>query len=230
MEVSIFIAFSAGLLSFLSPCVLPLIPSYISLLMGDYAEDTKKDGKVINKKNILIPALIFVLGFTSVFILLGLSASFLGQFLLKNLNILQKVSGIAVIILGLHLSGLIKFDFLYREKNLNIKKSNNKFLRPLIMGFALALAWTPCIGPILSSILIYAGTSQTVLQGGILLTFYSIGFALPFILTALFLDWILPRFKKLNPYLSLIQKIAGVLLIILGLLIFTNYFQVLSLY
>lgn len=222
MEISIFIAFGAGLLSFLSPCVLPLIPSYISLLIGDYAENIKR-------KNIIIPALIFILGFTVIFILLGLSASLIGQFLLKNLNILKKLSGLAVIILGLHLSGIINFKFLYREKKLDIS-SSNKLIRPLILGFALALAWTPCIGPILSSILIYAGTSQTILQGGILLAFYSMGFALPFIVTALFLEWILPRFKKINPYLPLIQKIVGILLIILGILIFTNYFQILNFY
>lgn len=222
MEISVFIAFGAGLLSFLSPCVLPLIPSYLSLLMGDYAEES-------GKKNIIIPALIFILGFTSIFIFLGLSASYLGQFLLKNLNILKKISGAAIILLGLHLSGIIKFKFLYQEKKMEIKNSN-KYLRPLIMGLALALAWTPCIGPILSSILIYAGTSQTTLQGGILLAFYSLGFALPFMLTAIFLDWFLPKFKKINPYLPIIQKAAGILLIILGILIFTNYFQILSVY
>ena len=215
-DVSILIALTGGLLSFFSPCVLPLIPSYLSMLMGDYAEDK---GKI----NLIFSSLLFISGFSLVFIALGLSASLLGQFLLKNLYILRKISGIAVFILGLHLSGLIRISFLYREKGLELK-SRNRLLRPLIMGLALAFAWTPCIGPILSSILIYAGTREGLFQGGLLLAFYSLGFALPFFLAALFLEQALPRLKKLNRYLPLIQKIAGFLLMILGLLIFTNYF------
>ncbi|MFI5360304.1 MAG: cytochrome c biogenesis CcdA family protein, partial [Halanaerobiales bacterium] len=214
-DVSILIAFAGGLLSFFSPCVLPLIPSYLSMLMGDYAEDK---GKI----NLIFSSLLFISGFSLVFIALGLSASLLGQFLLKNLYILRKISGIAVFILGLHLSGLIRISFLYREKGLELK-SRNRLLRPLIMGLALAFAWTPCIGPILSSILIYAGTREGLFQGGLLLAFYSLGFALPFFLAALFLEQALPRLKKINRYLPLLQKLAGLLLIILGLLIFTNY-------
>ena len=117
--------------------------------------------------------------------------------LLRNLNLFRKISGILVFVLGLHLSGLIKINFLYREKGLELK-SKNIYLRPLLMGLALAFAWTPCIGPILSSILIYAGTQEGLFQGGILLAFYSLGFALPFFLTALFLDHLLPRFKRLT--------------------------------
>ncbi|MFW5972302.1 MAG: cytochrome c biogenesis CcdA family protein [Bacillota bacterium] len=223
-DISILVAFSAGLFSFLSPCVLPLIPSYLSLLMGEFAkQDTAQD-----KKQIIIPAIIFIFGFTSVFIILGLSASYLGQVILKNLNLLQKISGVVVIILGLHLTGILKFKFLYREKGLNKFKAGNKYLRALIMGFSLALAWTPCIGPILSSILIYASTSDTIFQGGILLLFYSIGFAIPFLLTAVFLEWTLPKLKKINPYLPIIQKISGVFLIVLGILIYTNNLQIFS--
>lgn len=220
-DISIFIAFGAGLLSFVSPCVLPLIPSYLTLLMGEYAD--KKD-----KRDILLPALTFIIGFSLIFILLGLSASFLGQILLQNLIFLRKASGIVVIILGLNLTGIIKIDALYREKGLQLPKNLNKYIRALLMGFAMALAWTPCIGPILSSILIYAGTSKTVLEGGILLLFYSAGFALPFLVTALFLDWILPKLKRINPYLPLLQKITGIFLIVLGLLIYTNYIQIFS--
>lgn len=222
-NISIYIAFGAGLLSFLSPCVLPLIPSYLTLLVGDFAEQK-------GRRYIILPALTFITGFTVIFILLGMSASLLGQLLLKNLVLFRKISGIIVVILGLHLTGVIKIRALYQKKGLQISASFNKYLRALIMGFALALAWTPCIGPILSSILIYAGTSQTVLQGSVLLAFYSLGFALPFLLTALFLNWILPRFKKINPYLNLIQTITGVLVIILGIIIYFNYFQALSLY
>ncbi|ACL70568.1 cytochrome c biogenesis CcdA family protein [Halothermothrix orenii] len=219
--VNFVIAFSAGVLSFLSPCVLPLIPSYVTLLLGDYAE---KKGE--NRP--LTPALIFILGFTIVFMTLGMSASLLGKVLIQNQIILRKVSGVIIIILGLHLSGILKIKTLYREKTWHFGQNLNKYLRALVMGIGLALAWTPCIGPVLSSILIYASTSSTILQGGMLLFFYSAGFAIPFILTAVFFNWLLPRYKKLNPYLPTIQTITGILIIILGILIYTNYIQVLS--
>lgn len=217
-DISIFIALGAGLISFFSPCVLPLVPSYISLLLGEYAETG-------GKKKLLFSSLIFVAGFSLVFIILGLSASFIGQLLLKNINILNKIGGLLIVILGAHLSGIINIKFLYGEKGFELK-NKNRLLRPLIMGFTLAFAWTPCVGPVLSTILIYAGTKQTILQGGVLLAFYSLGFAIPFLLSALSLDWILPGFKKINPYLPFLQKLAGVLLILLGILIFTNYLQI----
>lgn len=219
-NVSVLIAFGAGLLSFLSPCVLPLIPSYISLLLGEYADQN-------GKRYIILPALLFITGFSTIFISLGLSASMLGQLLLKNLVILRKTSGIFVIIMGFQLMGIIKLKSFYKEKRLDIN-GNNKFLRPVFMGFAMALAWTPCIGPILSSILVYAANSQSLIQGGVLLTFYTLGFAIPFLLTAIFFNWLLPGLKKVNPYLPFIQKIAGILLIIIGFLIYTNYIQIFS--
>jgi len=220
-DISIFIAFGAGILSFLSPCVLPLIPSYLSLLLGEYAEDK-------SKKEILLPALTFITGFSLVFILFGLSASFIGQLLLENIVFLRKLSGIIVIILGLHLSGVIKIKSLYQGGGGNFTGSQNKYLRGLLMGFAIALAWTPCVGPILSSILIYAGTSQTLFKGGILLAFYSLGFALPFLLTAFFLRQLLPRLKKINLYLPIIQIITGIFLVILGVLIYIDYLKLLT--
>ena len=233
-DISIFIAFSAGLLSFFSPCVLPLIPSYITFLVGDYSkqEETQegsevsgedsKSPNIYNRAEILVPALIFILGFSFVFISLGLSASFLGKVFLKNQALLRKIGGILVIILGLHVSGVFKIKALYQQKGFELPEGLNKYLRSLIMGIALAFAWTPCVGPILSSILVYAGTSQKVLQGGFLLAFYSLGFAIPFLLVALFINWFLPRFKKLNPYLPIIEKITGILIIIIGILVYTN--------
>lgn len=218
---SLLIAFGAGLLSTFSPCVFPLIPSYLSILLGDFAEQK-------GKRPLIIPALIFVAGFSTIFIILGMSASYLGQLLLGNLVILRKISGIVVIILGVHLIGLIKIPALYREKKMEINQEKNKYLRPLLMGFALALAWTPCIGPILSSILIFAGNSGTIVRGAFLLTAYSAGFALPFLVIAFFFNSILPGFKKIKPYLATVQTITGVFIIILGILIFTNYIQVFS--
>lgn len=180
------------------------------------------------KKELLIPALTFIDGFSLVFILLGLSASFIGQKLLRNIVFLRKLSGIIVIVMGIHLTGLIKIKSLYQEKRMTFSTSQNKYLRGLLMGFAMAMAWTPCIGPILSSILIYASNSETLLQGGLLLVFYSLGFAIPFLLTAFFLEKLLPRFQKLNRYLPGIQVVTGVLLIILGILIYMDYLKILN--
>ncbi|QTL96830.1 cytochrome c biogenesis protein CcdA [Iocasia frigidifontis] len=215
-NVSIFIAFGAGLVSFFSPCILPLIPSYLTLLLGNYAEQD-------NRKTSILPALFFITGFTITFIILGLSVSLLGKLLLKNLSFFRKLSGIIVLILGVHLTGIINLSFLQQNKDLQIPAETNRYLRGLVMGFALAFAWTPCIGPILSSILIYAGTGQTVMQGGVLLTFYASGLALPFFLAAVFINRLLPYFKKINPYLPLIQKISGGLIIILGILIYFGH-------
>ena len=216
-NISILIAFSAGTLSFFSPCVLPLIPSYITFLIGDYSKQKK-----YKKGELIIPALFFILGFTSIFTLLGLSASYLGKILLQNQSIFRKAGGIFVIILGLHVSGIFKIKSLYRQKKFDIPKNINKFLRSFIMGIALAFAWTPCVGPILSSILIYAGSSQSMMTGALLLLFYSFGFALPFLGVALFMNWFLPKFKKINPYLPLLEKITGILIIIIGILVYTN--------
>ena len=216
-DISILIAISAGTLSFFSPCVLPLIPSYLTFLIGDYSKQ-----KEFKKAELIVPALIFVLGFTTVFILLGLSASYLGKLLLKNQAIFRKIGGIFVIILGLHVSGILKIKKLYNQKNFNIPDNLNKHLRAFIMGLALAFAWTPCVGPILSSILVYAGSSQSVTMGAILLSAYSLGFAVPFLAVAFFMNWFLPKFKKINPYLPLIEKITGILIIIIGILIYTN--------
>ncbi|MFW5787208.1 MAG: cytochrome c biogenesis CcdA family protein [Halanaerobiales bacterium] len=223
-DISIFVAFSAGILSFFSPCVLPLIPSYLTFLVGDFSKQVEnKDHNNLHKRaDLMPPALLFVAGFTMIFILLGLSASYLGQLFLQNQSLFRKIGGILVIILGVHISGVYKIKPLYRQKSFDWPVAINKYFRALIMGMALAFAWTPCVGPILSSILVYAGTSQNIMTGGILLSFYSLGFAIPFILTAFFINKLLPRLQKLNHYLPIIEKITGVLIIIIGILVYTN--------
>lgn len=222
-NLSFAIAFSAGFLSFLSPCVLPLVPSYLAFLLGDYSDQKKK-----NKNYTIMPAIIFIAGFTIVFILLGLSATFLGKFLLRNQSIIRKISGVVIVIFGLHISGIIKLKWLYYEKKLSITPKSNKYLQSFILGIGIALAWTPCIGPILSSILILAGNSQNVLTGGFLLFIYSFGFALPFLVTAFAAKKILPTIKKMNRYLKYINIISGFLIIILGILIFTNSLNIIG--
>ncbi|MEC9488010.1 MAG: cytochrome c biogenesis CcdA family protein [Halanaerobium sp.] len=216
-NISYFLAFSAGILSFLSPCVLPLIPSYLIFLLGDYGQQKeRKDSYTI------MPSLLFILGFSIIFILLGVSASILGKFLIRNQMIIRRVIAILVIVLGIHQMGLFRVSFLEREKGMVLPGGLNHHLKAVLLGVGLSLAWTPCIGPILSSILLYAGNRGTALEGGLLLTVYSAGFALPFIITALSANWVLPKLKKLNRYLPAINIIAGLLIIIIGLLIFTG--------
>ena len=213
-DLSLFIAFSAGLLSFLSPCILPLIPTYLTVLMGDVTEKSKK-------RSSLITPIIFIFSFSLVFIILGISASFLGRHLITK-NILRQISGLLVIILGLHLLGIINIKWLNYETNFSVPMDVNKYLRAVIMGLALGLAWTPCIGPVLSSILIYAGNSQNIMKGFIFLTSYSLGLAIPFLIIAIFFKQLVPRLKLITRYIPIINKITGILVILIGILILTD--------
>lgn len=223
-DIGFIAALSAGLLSFFSPCILPLIPTYLSYLVGDYAKAKEKNKNL----SIIISSLSFIAGFTIIFIILGLSATFLGKFLIRNQMILSRIGGIVIIIFGLHLTGIIEISYFYREKKFELPDYLKGNLRAFAMGTILALGWTPCIGPILSSILIAAGTRGNIVEGGLLLFFYALGLALPFLLSALFMDYLLPRFKKLNKHLPLINKVTGTLLIIFGILMFTGYLEILN--
>lgn len=224
VEVSYLAALTAGLLSFFSPCILPLIPTYLSYLIGDYAKAKKKNKNL----SLIVSSLSFIIGFTIIFIILGLSASFLGQFLIKNQNILTTVGGIIIIIFGLHLTGIFEIKYFYREKKFELPTFLKGNLRAFVMGIILALGWTPCIGPILSSILIAAGSRSSITAGGLLLFFYALGLAVPFFLTAVFMDYLLPKLKAFNKYLPVVNKVTGILLIIFGLLMLTGYLEVLN--
>ena len=223
-NIGLIAALSAGLLSFFSPCILPLIPTYLSYLIGDYAKAKQ------NKRNLslVIRSLSFIAGFTVIFILLGLSATFLGKFLIRNQRLLMQIGGILIIIFGLHLTGIFEISYFYREKKFNLPDSLRGNLKAFIMGVILAVGWTPCIGPILSSILIAASTRANIVEGGVLLFFYALGLAVPFFITALFTDYLLPKFKKFNKYLPVVNKITGTLLIIFGLLMLTGYLEVIN--
>lgn len=224
LEISYFAALSAGLLSFFSPCILPLIPTYLSYLVGDYAK-AKKSGKNLS---IIIASLSFISGFTIIFILLGLSATFLGKFLIRNQDILTTVGGILIIIFGLHLTGIFEIKYFYREKKFELPSFLKGNFRAFAMGIILALGWTPCIGPVLSSILIAAGSRASLIEGAFLLLFYAAGLAVPFFLSAVFMDYLLPKLKVFNKYLPVVNKVTGVLLIIFGLLMLTGYLEVLN--
>ena len=220
----IFIAFGAGLISFLSPCVLPLIPGYISYISGSTLEN------LLKSKNVnLLPIILFTLGFSVVFIIFGASATFLGKILLKNSFPLRIIAGLIIIIFSLHILGVFNLNFLNYEKRLDAEKSSNVF-SSFLVGMAFAFGWTPCIGPILGSILILASTTESIYEGIMLLTFYSLGLAIPFILAGYAIQKFLLISKNIKQKMSIITKTGGALLFLTGILIITNQLQAIGFY
>jgi cytochrome c-type biogenesis protein len=221
------VAFSAGLLSFLSPCVLPLIPAYISYIVGSSVSDIRSSRGRINA---LIKTMFFVSGFSIVFILLGISVSSLSQLLSQHIKVVQQVGGVLIIVFGLHMTGVIKLKILYAEKRFQSGGAPGKSVGALLLGMAFAIGWTPCIGPILSSILIYAGSMETVGTGTLLLTLYALGLAVPFLASSLLIENLSVYLRKLTRYLPAISIVSGVIVIIMGVLVFTNRLEVLGQY
>ena len=220
----IIIAFGAGLISFLSPCVLPLIPGYISYISGSSLNE------LISKKNInLFPIILFTVGFSIVFIIFGAASTFLGQVLLKNSYELRIVAGLVIIILSLQIIGLINIKFLNYEKRIQTNISVG-ILSPILIGMAFAFGWTPCIGPILGSILVLASTEESLSKGVLLLFFYSIGLAIPFILSGYLIQRFLIFSKNFKKNINKVSKIGGIILLITGILIITNQLQALGYY
>ena len=218
------IAFGAGLISFLSPCVLPLIPGYISYVSGSSLNE------LVEKKNVnLIPIILFTVGFSIVFIIFGAASTFLGQVLLKNSFELRIIAGLVIIILSLHIIGLINIKFLNYEKRINTNISKN-FFSPILIGMAFAFGWTPCIGPILGSILVLASTEESLVKGIILLSFYSAGLAIPFTLSGYLMQKFLIFSKNFKNNINKVTKIGGIILLITGVLIITNQLQALGYY
>ena len=218
------IAFGAGLISFLSPCVLPLIPGYISYISRSSLNE------LIEKKNInLIPIILFTFGFSIVFIIFGAASTFLGQVLLQNSYELRIAAGLIIIFLSLHIIGLINLKFLNFEKRVEAK-INTSFYSPIIIGMAFAFGWTPCIGPILGSILVLAATEESINKGILLLTSYSLGLALPFILSGYLIQKFLIFSKNFKKNINMVSKIGGIILLITGILILTNQLQALGYY
>ena len=220
----LFIAFSAGLISFLSPCVLPLIPGYISYVSGSSLNE------LIEKKNInLFPIILFTVGFSIVFIIFGAASTFLGQLLLQNSFELRIIAGVIIIIFSLHIIGIINLKFLNYEKRIQTNTNKNLF-SPVIIGVAFGFGWTPCIGPILGSILALAATEENINKGILLLFFYSLGLAIPFILSGYLIQKFLIFSKNFKKNISLVSKIGGLILLITGILILTNQLQILGFY
>jgi cytochrome c-type biogenesis protein len=220
-------AFVAGLLSFLSPCVLPLVPGYVSLISGASVEDLQSENRRV-LATVMLHSLTFILGFSVVFIALGAVATGIGQLANEYHNVLAKVAGIIVIIFGLHLTGLFKIKALYADKRLHDVKGGSSALGSFVIGFAFAFGWTPCIGPILATILLLAGAQETVLRGILLLAIYSLGLAVPFLLTSLGIDRFLGFYTRFRRHLHVVEVFSGVLLIAVGILIFMNNLKLLS--
>ena len=222
--IELFIAFGAGLISFLSPCVLPLIPGYISYISGSSLNE------LIEKKSVnIFPIILFTLGFSLVFISFGATASFLGSVILNNSYHLRIASGIIIIVFSLHILGIINLNFLNYEKRIYTEKKSGIF-SSLLVGMAFGFGWTPCIGPILGSILALASTEQSLNRGILLLVFYSLGLAIPFILSGYLIQKFLAFSKNIKSKMNIILKSGGALLLITGILMITNQLQALGFY
>ncbi|MBM3551777.1 MAG: cytochrome c biogenesis protein CcdA [Alphaproteobacteria bacterium] len=220
-------AAAAGLLSFLSPCVLPLVPPYLTYLAGVSMEDLEIETRSAARRDILLSSILFVLGFTTIFVLLGATASAFGGVLRANLHILSWVAGAIIILMGLHFLGLLKVSLLYREKRAEITKPMGLF-GSYVMGLAFAFGWTPCIGPILAAILAVAGTQETVTLGAALLATYSLGLGLPFIVAGLALGRFLAFVARFRRHFGKVEKIVGVLLVFTGVAFLTGGVQEMS--
>ena len=222
-DLSLLIVFTAGLLSFLSPCVLPLIPGYIAFVTGiSVADLTDQGGSRRKMASALFGSFLFVLGFSAVFVALGATATWLGALLTQRLPLLVNVAGVVIVIFGIHQLGLLKFNFLMVTKQVDLSAEKLGPLKAPLLGAAFAFGWTPCIGPILAAILTYAATMDTVGKGISLLIVYSAGLGIPFLLTTMAMNVFFTFFSRLKTYMGLIQKISGGILVLLGLLMISG--------
>ena len=228
-SVSLFTAFTAGLFSFISPCVLPLIPAYISFVSGisidSLQSEQESQGRLFK---VFLSTLIFVLGFSAVFVLLGAGASFIGRLLFVYRVWFNRTAGVLIVVLGLHMTGIYRIGFLEYEKKIHVRENPFGVIGIFLIGAAFAFGWTPCIGPILAAILALAAQKGTIGSGMIMLAVYSAGLGLPFIVTGLALNRFLAVYKRLRKHLRTVEIIAGVFLLVIGGLIFFDMFSILS--
>jgi cytochrome c-type biogenesis protein len=225
MIIKLIIAFGAGFISFLSPCVLPIIPGYISYITGKNLDEIEH-----NKKLVLLKTITFSLGFSFVFIILGIAASFIGNVLIFFGNELRIVAGAIIIIFSLNLLGFLNFSLLNQDKRFETGSYKDNYIFPFLVGAAFAFGWTPCIGPVLGSILALSATEATISKGVVLLSMYSLGLAIPFILSGYYMTMFLNSKKGFGKYYGRVTKTGGVILLITGILIVTNQIQVISYY
>ena len=223
MIFNLLVAFSAGFISFLSPCVLPLIPGYISYISGQALDEIIKDNK-----SVLLKTIFFSIGFSIVFISFGITASFIGKLLISYSNQLRIIAGIIIILFSLQFIGLINLKILNSETRFFTKNYNDNLIFPIIVGAAFGFGWTPCIGPILGSILALAAIEENISKGILLLSFYSLGLAIPFIISGILIDKFLFFSKSFRKYISTITKVGGAILLLTGIAILTGQLQVLG--
>jgi len=221
--LNLLIAFSAGFISFLSPCVLPLIPGYISYISGQTLDEIIEDNK-----SVLLKTIFFSVGFSIVFISFGITVSFIGKFLINYSNQLRIIAGLIIILFSLQLIGLINLKILNSEARFFTKNYRNNLIFPVIVGMAFGFGWTPCIGPILGSILALATIEENISKGILLLSFYSLGLAIPFIISGVLIDKFLFFSKSFRKYISTITKVGGAILLLTGIAILTGQLQVLG--
>ena len=222
------VAFSAGVFSFLSPCVLPLLPSYLSFVTGMSVSDLSGDLAASARRRVMLHAIAFVVGFSVVFVTLGASFSTAGAFLLDYRDWIRRIGGLLIIVFGLYIAGLLRIGFLTRTQQLQLREKPAGYVGSLIVGLTFAIGWTPCVGPILGAILSLAGTTDTVTRGMSLLVAYSAGLGVPFLLSAVALGAFLKFFKRYRPFIPIVERFAGVILVVVGVLVFTNYYLVLN--
>jgi cytochrome c-type biogenesis protein len=242
-NVSLFAAFIAGLLSFISPCVLPLIPGYLSFISGVSLDEMRGGAAAVTtgggtvaavavapavQRRVIVTSLAFILGFSLVFVALGASATYLGSFLMERLTLLGKIAGVVIIIFGLHTMGVLRIGWLYKEKRFNSSARPTTIFGAMLVGIAFAFGWTPCIGPILAAILTVAAGEETVGEGIRLLAVYSAGLAIPFLMTAMAINSFFTAFAKIRRHYHAIEIASGLLMVAIGILIFTNRFTIIA--
>lgn len=220
-------AFLAGIVSFLSPCVLPLVPGYVSLISGTTAAVAESNNQRLMSR-VMLNSLMFILGFSIVFVSLGAAATGVGQFMAEYRREFTYLAGIVIIIFGLHLTGLLKIKYLYADKRMHSVQGSSSALGSFAVGFAFAFGWTPCIGPILSTILLAAASEGTVMKGVELLAIYSAGLAIPFLLTSLGIDAFMSFYTRFRRHLHTVEVVSGVFLIAIGVLVLTRRLTMLS--
>ena len=225
MIIKLILSFGAGFISFLTPCVLPIIPGYISYITGKSLNEIEQ-----NKKVVLLKTILFSIGFSIIFIILGATASAVGNILLFLSNELRIIAGIVIILFSLQMLGILNFNFLNQEKRIETKSYKDNYAFPLLVGAAFAFGWTPCIGPVLGSILALSATETSISTGVLLLSFYSLGLAIPFILSGYYMSKFLITRKGFSKYYGRVTKTGGVILLLTGVLIATNQIQVISYY
>jgi cytochrome c-type biogenesis protein len=225
VTLGLFIAFSAGLLSFLSPCVLPLIPSYVTFITGMSLDEAQTA-----RRTTLTHALLFILGFTLIFMAMGATATAVGGVLAYYRDWVARIGGVLIIIFGLYLMGALPVTLLSQERRVHLANKPVGYLGTVVVGLAFGAGWTPCIGPILGSILIYSGSSADMSRGMTLLFGYSMGLAVPFFIAALMIGRFMEWFRRFRPAMVWMSRIGGLLLVIIGLLLVTNYFTILATY